>query len=116
MLAEEAPLYAGARLGDCRDRGIPTSMDTEEEEAVDTVDMVDAVNVDIEVDTEVDTEAMVDAVPVTEKDSEVVSMNLNMTKEVDTEDTVEVDTLPRSGKQLQEERKQKSEYLKLLLL
>ena len=44
VLAEEAPLYAGARLADCRDRGIPTSMDTEEEEAVDTVDTVDMVD------------------------------------------------------------------------
>ena len=44
----------------------------------------------------------------TVKDTEVVSMKLNMTTELGTEDT-----LPRSGKQLQEEGKQKSKYLKL---
>ena len=130
VLAEEAPLYAGARLADCRDRGIPTSGDTEVEEIVDTLDtvdtevedlvdtvdmvdnediemedMVDTVNADIEVDTEDTVDAVLEAEKDTAVESEVVSMKLNMTTELGTEDT-----LPRSGKQLQEERKQKSEY------
>ena len=130
VLAEEAPLYAGARLADCRDRGIPTSMDTEEEDTldtldtvdteevdivdteiedtVDTVDMMDTVNVDIEIDTKDTVDAVLDAEKDTAEESEVVSMKLNMTTELGTEDT-----LPRSGKQLQEEGKQKSKYLKL---